>query len=80
MIKRDFMGRLEYSVVNKNGDLFRVCRVRSGPYRILKVNHLYTSAARLLIGGWDIFGDNIGAFDSFIRACDFLRKNADMMV
>lgn len=88
MISRDWLGRIEYGLKNNNGDYFSVkCGRFIGPgnYIISKREYLGSeyigsSWARVSIGGWDIFGDAVPAFDTFIHAARFLRENINNLI
>lgn len=83
MISRDWLGRIEYGLKNNNGDYFSVkCGRYIGPgqYTILKHDYLCSSGARLSMGGWDIFGDAVPAFDTFIHAARFLHENINNLI
>ena len=83
MISRDWLGRLEYGLKNDNNDYFSVkCGkfIEPGNYTILKREYMRTSSARISMGGWDIFGEAVPAFDSFIHAARFLRENINNLI
>ena len=83
MISRDWIGRIEYGLKNNNGDYFSVkCGRFIGPgkYIISKREYMRTSWARVSMGGLDIFGDAVPAFDSFIHAARYLRENINNLI
>ncbi len=83
VLSRDWMGRIEYGLKNNNGDYFSVkCGRYIGPgqYTIKKHDYMRLSGTRLSMGGWDIFGDAVPAFDSFIHAARFLHENINNLI
>lgn len=83
MISRDWLGRIEYGLKNDNNEYFYVkCGrfIGAGNYKILKREYMCSSWARVSMGGWDIFGDAVPVFDTFIHAARFLRENINNLI
>lgn len=80
-ICRDCFGKLSYTAVNKRKQVFSVTRDKGGHNMIIR-HDPYKRTSEVFFNPYNtpgFLGWELGAWDSFIMAVDFLKKHKDYL-
>lgn len=73
----NYLGSLSYNVLNDDGCEYCVCHKKSGKHYIERFDPVTVHVRNANIHNGLPISEALPAFDSFIKACRFLKENID---